>query len=185
MRKTSSTAAKKPKKKAPKGLPVVLNIDPKTIVEACRQNEDSMFNGMLEIMGNDETNSLLGGMMKDKINVVSPDGKEVSFAAVMALQSLIMQEEKILRLEPKHEELQAERERYVGMRKVLKEKLGKDFDSFYGPVAQGHNDCARMNLDNSKGMIYCYVLPRFNDDGSHGPVGDKDYPWAMMEKPTC
>ena len=40
-----------------------------------------------------------------------------------------------------------------------------------------------MNLDNSKGALFSWVLPKFHDDGTHEPWGPRDYPWANFKTP--
>lgn len=57
--------------------------------------------------------------------------------------------------------------------------LKGDFDALYAECVKTHNECARSNLDNSKGRSYTYVVPAFNDDGTHAPLGPKDFPWAQ------
>lgn len=45
-----------------------------------------------------------------------------------------------------------------------------------------HNECARANLDATQGKCYTCVLPDFNADGTHGPVGPQDVPWGIILK---
>lgn len=118
------------------------------------------------------------------------------FMSHMALQSLIEEEVWIIRVEwwlddPKitkkdakifEEDLEYHKEQFVQMRKELKEKLGERFESMMEVARKDHNDCARSNLDNNDGKMYCFVLPEFEDDGSHGPVGEKDVPWNVEER---
>ena len=54
----------------------------------------------------------------------------------------------------------------------------KRFQQYYQESLESHNSCERNNLDNSKGTFYCYVLPKFNEDGTHEPWGEKDVPWG-------
>jgi hypothetical protein len=71
-------------------------------------------------------------------------------------------------------------EKYIFLRKMAKEKLGSSFKTTYDASKNMHNKCARNNLDNSEGRFYCYVLPKFNDDGIHEPWGPKDVPWNSL-----
>jgi len=154
------------KKKPAKGQAVKLKIDSDDIVKGCRQQEDRAFGFFLEGT-NDEG---MGGL-----------------SAMLAVESLVQQEARILSLEMPEggyfgkEQLPEEIRRYAKMRQEAKEALGKDFEKFYEEGRQSHNDCARTNLDQSDGHMYDYVLPKFNDDGSHEPPGPRDIPWSVKE----
>jgi hypothetical protein len=136
------------------------------VVKQNQQRWRDMFDAMLEAAG-------------------EGDADETVFAVMMALQALIETEESILRDE--HAELQgtpnlrhdvtAGRLECTRKRKALKEKLGDAFEQHYEQARAGHNECARANLDNSDGRLFCYVLPKFNDDGTHEPWGERDVPW--------
>ena len=103
----------------------------------------------------------------------------------MAVHDLIETEEDIIREEwnisrgkpNPYEDIKRATARYVTRRAELK-KL-PFFDKAYEDSKKSHNESARINLDNSKGRLYSYFLPRFNDDGSHDPWGDKDVPWGQ------
>ena len=56
--------------------------------------------------------------------------------------------------------------------------LGSLFDSHYRDCLADHNKCARETLDRSNGTLHSYVIPRFNDDGTHDPLGPSDFPWG-------
>jgi len=107
------------------------------------------------------------------------------FITSMAIQILIDLEQEIIRSEwhkskgkpDFYEDIKKSTERYVVLRKKAKEKLLDSFDSLYRQVKESHNSCERSNLDTSKGSLFCFVLPVFNDDGSHEPWGSKDVPW--------
>src|SRR3989304_1917010 len=138
------TASKKTLKN--KAKPSVLNITPRAFVDECNKRDDGFGGGMLEGIN-------LGGEMG-------------GLAAMLGIESLIQQEERILMLEPDHEELPNEIQRYVEMRKKIKAALGQKFEEIYQQARKTHNECACANLISSKGTIYSYVLPKFNDDGS-------------------
>lgn len=74
------------------------------------------------------------------------------------------------------------RARYVALRRDLEAALGDRFQEHHGRARDSHNGCARTNLDNSKGHLYCFVLPRFNPDGTHEPIGPRDFPWAYPKE---
>jgi len=113
----------------------------------------------------------------------APEGMP-DFMGGVAVQNLFELEEQIIRNEKSKdpdwyetpEETIAE---YVEHRKEMKAALGAKFEGIYETAKKVHNECARANLDNSKGHLFCFVLPKFNDDGSHEPVGPRDYPWAQ------
>ena len=124
-------AKKSVAKQTKKVKPFVLNITHREFVDTCNKRDDSFIDGMLEPMA-------IGGEMG-------------GLAAMLAIESLIQQEERILRLEPKHEELPNEIRRYVEMRKKVKAALGKQFEELSQMNRKSHNECACTNLINSKG----------------------------------
>jgi len=115
------------------------------------------------------------------------------FATQMAFTSLVQQEESIIRMEwnerqgdkDRFRTLQQEIDRYVDMRRRLKAEAASPevFDAWYREARESHNSCARANLDNTDGRIYSYVLPEFNDDGTHEPWGPRDVPWGQEKAP--
>jgi hypothetical protein len=119
------------------------------------------------------------------------------FARQMALHGLVELEESILRntLRQTPDDLETPEEvkaRYVALRKDLEKSLGPEqFAQHYQQARASHNQCARANLDNSKGRLYCFVLPEFRPDGTHALPGPKDFPWAypeeyaLPENPKC
>lgn len=110
------------------------------------------------------------------------------FVGMMAFHQLTEQEELIVRGEWHRSigedddaipfEPEKERLLYVEMRAKLKAAVGEKFDEVYANAQAEHNECERANLDNSNGTLYCYVLPKFNDDGTHEPWGPRDVPWG-------
>lgn len=109
------------------------------------------------------------------------------FMIQMAFTHLIMQEETIIQIEwgqsvgrpVAYADIDQERATYVEMRKKLKAKFGDQFDAQYEASRASHNSCARSNLGDS-GVLYCFVLPMFQDDGTHETWGEKDVPWGSV-----
>ena len=106
------------------------------------------------------------------------------FSVMMATQCLIEVEEEIIQAEHKlslgekdpYTDLEEEKIKYAEMRQALE---AKGLHDFYERAKQGHNECARENLDSSKGFLYDFVLPVFNLDGTHEPWGERDVPWGQ------
>jgi len=125
-------------------------------------------------------NSCLGALKDTTV----PE-QERGFAAMMAFQQLIMSEENIIREEYNRTkgkvddlmDLDEEHKTYVKMRAELEKFEG--FEDLYQRALAGHNECARHNLDNSKGLLYSYVLPKFHSNGTHEPWGERDVPWGQ------
>lgn len=101
------------------------------------------------------------------------------FMKGVAVQPLLTLEQQIVshRDEDPFETLDEIRTRYVRLRRKIAEVLGDEFDSAYEAAKRTHNECERTNLDNSDGRLFCYVLPKFNADGTHDPLGPRDFPW--------
>lgn len=110
------------------------------------------------------------------------------FSAVMAIQSLIEIEERIIRTEwyksvgvnDSLVDPVADLADYVLLRKKASQALGSSFDEFYTKGKASHNECARANLGDH-GKLYCFVLPVFYEDGTHEPWGEKDVPWGTVK----
>lgn len=114
------------------------------------------------------------------------------FAAEMILQSVIQSAVHILRTEwylAFHEGVEEHRERWraelaeyleVFSRqfRTAMDALGAGFGDAWDVAVAEHNDCSRQNIE---GGAYAYVIPRFNEDGSHEPVGPKDGPYLARE----
>jgi len=79
------------------------------------------------------------------------------------------------------EELRAE---YSETRQAFREKM-PNFSAEYEKARVEHNECARANLDNSKGVLFNYVLPVFHPDGTHEPWGPRDVPWGALTVPVA
>lgn len=58
-----------------------------------------------------------------------------------------------------------------------RKSLGANFDRLYEECRVKNNKSARKLLDQSNGKMYYHVVPKFNDDGTHDPLGPHDWPW--------
>lgn len=123
----------------------------------------------------------------ESLNHIDGEVKEGSldqFAVMMATQMLLDVEEEIIRAEHKlslgtkdlYTDLEEEKVKYADMRRALEDK---GLHEAYEQAKSNHNECERHNLDNSKGTLYCYVLPVFHLDGTHEPWGERDVPWGL------
>ena len=110
-----------------------------------------------------------------------------SFYIQIGIRGIVNLEEEIIRSEwgesigkkDFYDDVRSSIERYKKLRKLATDKLGmKRFQQYYQESLESHNSCERNNLDNSDGGLYCYVLPKFNEDGTHEPWGEKDVPWG-------
>lgn len=71
------------------------------------------------------------------------------------------------------------RAHYVTITTKAREALGDErFDEMYKRRVAEHNARTRSDLDRANGATYAFVLPTFNPDGTHEPLGPKDFPWA-------
>jgi len=104
--------------------------------------------------------------------------------SVVAAAKQVLRIEDGLRTNPERAEIIAEdlkltREHYTRTLLDARKTLGADFDTLYAQARDTENECARTNLDSSNGTLYCYVIPKgFNDDGTHEPLGPRDFPWG-------
>jgi hypothetical protein len=153
----------------------------KGVVEQNVANFDTHFRSMVEVLAGKAHGSL-----------VPPP----QYAAIVAFGRLIEIEELILSMEWKesvgrprslYSTIEKEKARYTRLRKELRDAITdgvkhgvfvQTFDELLEQYRASHNECARTNLDNSEGQLFCYVLPKFDADGSHGPWGPRDVPWA-------
>lgn len=71
------------------------------------------------------------------------------------------------------------RKQYTRTLTEARKTLGADFDRLYETSVKEHNESARLCLDDSKGMAFYFVIPKFNDDGTHEPLGPRDFPWGQ------
>lgn len=115
----------------------------------------------------------------------APEGMD-DFMAGVAVQHLFELEQQIIRNEiskkpDPYETPEESIAEYVEHRAEMKEALGEKFEAIYNEAKATHNECERANLDNSKGLLFCFVLPKFNDDGTHEPIGPRDFPWAQKD----
>lgn len=146
------------------------------IVSQNRKRSNEFFEANLSVLEKPATEVPGGEMMGMNFQ---------QFSASMAVHSLIEQEETIIRGEWEHSigeddsvipfEPEKERALYVEMRNKL--KVIENWEEWYNQSKATHNECERENLNNSDGNLYCWVLPKFNDDGTHEPWGARDVPW--------
>jgi hypothetical protein len=130
-------------------------------------------------------------MFKECVDSFKRGGNGVppEFAARMAMTSLVMREESIIQEEwnasvgraDRFDNPEWNRINYVEMRRIAREAFGDDLEPLLGQARDEHNECERHNLDNSDGNLFCFVLPKFHEDGSHEPWGARDVPWNIKE----
>ena len=142
------------------------------VVSQNRRAEMEIFEGCLKSVS--ETMSILGATKP-----------EAMFEAQMAAHSVVSREEEMIQLEwddsrgkpDPYVSLPDARQEYAEMRRKGQEAIGDAFDGLIVQQRTSHNSCARANLDNTDGSSFSFVLPEFNDDGTHPPVGERDVPW--------
>lgn len=144
----------------------------KNIKELAMEREDGFFNAMLT--GITEENPL------------------AFFGIHMAVESLIELESRLCLIyhydahNQPHPlfDLDEEKKNYSTKRKQLETKLGLEkFNQFHEEHRKGHNECARLTLDNWNGKGNVYVLPKFNPDGTLAePLGERDVPWNVFKR---
>lgn len=114
--------------------------------------------------------------------LISSEGGFEDPVSGVVVSIMVELEESIMRWEvhggDEYETLESLKERYTRMRADLTSKLGDEFEETYAAVKGAHNECARANLESSDGFLACYVLPKFNPDGTHEAWGDRDFPWG-------
>jgi len=152
-----------------------------TIVAQNRRRDQDFFEGNLKML--EKPASELPGGEAMGMNFQQ-------FTASMAIHALIEQEETIIRGEWNKSigeddsvipfEPEKERALYVEMRNKV--RVIENWEQWYDEQKKTHNECERANLDNSNGHLYCWVLPKFNDDGTHEPWGERDVPWGHKPK---
>ena len=143
------------------------------IVEGNRRKEMAMFDAYIKAASS-PPDEQPGGMK--------------AMAIRMAMTSLTMKEESIIRAEwnaqrgenEPYDDINREINEYVDMRQKLVDVFGEAFEPLYDSSRASHNSCARTNLDNSDGVLFSYVLPKFNEDGTHEPWGKRDVPWGNV-----
>lgn len=160
-------------KRKKKPLPqIALNIGLGELERLAKQQEANFFDGMLAGLANP---ALAGpGVPADAV---------LGFGSHMAMQQLIVEEERIILSEAvdKIPTAVAVAE-YVAKRGRLVKALGREkFDQVREEMVASHNVCARLNLGSS-GLMYTVVLPVFRDDGTHDPYGERDVPWGRVPK---
>jgi len=81
------------------------------------------------------------------------------------------------------EDVSIAKNQYVKALTAARKTLGADFDLLYEKARLEGNECTRLNLDSHNGILYCYVVPKFYDDGTHEPLGPRDFPWGQGPQP--
>jgi len=132
------------------------------------------------------------GLLQSSLEEAQPPGMIMgcdfkTFALSMSMHGLLEMEEEIVRCEfnatkgkkDRLSDLEDERAEYVKLRGDLSKH--PHFEEAYDHAKAEHNDCARANLDSSKGTLFDWVLPKFSPDGTHEPWGPKDVPWAAKD----
>lgn len=164
----SKARTKRNPRKAPQ--PFVLNINPDQIVDLHYANEDRVNEDLAAIFANPMMSAMMGGP--------GFAGEMVAFSVYKAAEHVLRIED-AARLYPHVPTNDVERAK-LQYRKALvsaRKTLGPSFDAIYEACRVENNECARLNLDQSNGTMYCYVVPKFNDDGTHESPGPRDFPW--------
>jgi protein-tyrosine-phosphatase len=119
------------------------------------------------------------------------------FMTELAVHHLIQLEEQIIRAEwektkkspDPYDDHERDTNEYIQARAECKKVLGLEFQKYYEESRASHNSCAEANLKNSDRHLFCWVLPKFNDDGTHEPWTEEMTPRndyeplkAMMKK---
>jgi hypothetical protein len=130
----------------------------------------------------DQNKQRFSAVFKSCLEEISKVSSE--FTISLAVHHLIDLEEAIIRSEwnnkSKKSDFYDDHERdikeYVEARAECKKVLGDNFEQHYEQQRKTHNECAATNLKNSGRKLFCYVLPKFNADGTHEPWGEEDVP---------
>ena len=162
------------------GIPDDLMIDTgeafdvwKNIVATNKKRQRQMFDGFLE----EPQDPRVAGITLGGLNL----SQSMVAEGLLEVEEEIIREEHNLSLGKKpdrYTDLVEERKNYVEMRAKIE---AKGFHEAYEQAKATHNECARYNLDSSNGSMYCYVLPKFNLDGTHEPWGPRDVPWNTLD----
>lgn len=151
-------------------------VDPwEGIIEQNKQRDMGMFNAMLESADPDKAGE---GLFQSY----------AGFSARMAIQGIVKKEESIIRSKwdkqrgkkNPYDDIDRDVREYVDMRQRAKEVFGEKFEPLYEAIRASHNSCARSNLGDH-GLLYCFILPKFNEDGTHEPWGERDVPWGVKD----
>jgi hypothetical protein len=123
--------------------------------------------------------------VRNTMEVLGATKPGAMFESQMAIQFLIDREEEMVQAEwdescnkpDPYTDLPSAKQEYADKRRKAREVIGDAFDEMLARQRATHNSCARANLDNSEGRLFSFVLPEFDDDGSHAPMGPRDTPW--------
>lgn len=118
----------------------------------------------------------------------------MDFMRSMVAYSVLKSAEQVLRIEDElrtaparrariEEDIKFTREHYARTLAGARQTLGLDFDRLYMAAVAEHNANARQMLDSSNGTTFDFIIPKFNDDGTHEPLGPRDFPWGMVPNP--
>lgn len=126
-------------------------------------------------------------MMKEVFSNCPDDPED--FMLTMAVTQLVLLEESIIRdywnrkngTPDFYDDTERNKKWYKELREIAEERLPKSFLKVYEPQKESHNSCSRSNLDNSGGSLGCYVIPKFNKDGSHEEMDPHDGPWKSHD----
>lgn len=160
------TTTVKNKRKTPKGNnaqpTVAIHIDPEELKNLHYENESRALDGML------------------KYAKLAPG----RFTNALLVQAVIHAAGQVLRIENggTAQDINRARAEYTKTLKKVKDAVGPEYDELYAQGVRESNECSRENLKNSDGRMYCYVIPAFNDDGTHAPLGPRDFPWNQGKK---
>jgi hypothetical protein len=127
--------------------------------------------------------------------MVAMGGPDAAFLRPIVAYSVVSAAEQVLSIEDAfrltparrkriEEDLKLVRKHYTRTLTEARKTLGAAFNRLYETQRREHNEAARMNLNSSNGMLYCYVVPKFNDDGTHEPLGPRDFPWGQTQTVT-
>lgn len=119
----------------------------------------------------------------------SPNASSLPMAMyyLIDLESQIIRGEWYRKYKPDfYDDLEMDILEYADRRKKLKQILKNYFESIYENQKKSHNDCARSNLEGSGRQLFCFVIPKFFDNGTHEPWSENDVPlpniyWGLKD----
>jgi len=170
---TKTKTTRKPRAKQTPA-PVVVNADmnlvAKTIQDCAYAQEDNAREMLAGLFSNPGMAAMMG-----------PPGFAESLVAFTVYKAAthVLRIEDGARLYPGNPTNDVDRAKLQYQKAVAsaRKSLGADFDRLYEECRVENNKSARLCLDRSKGKMYYHVVPKFNDDGTHDPLGPRDWPW--------
>ena len=160
---TKKTASKPRTRKAL--TPITITIDPDEFIAMAEAQEDNALE-QVAMMAKMDPNGFAGSLL-------------AHFVAKAACHVLVMEHDSKGAVT---KNVTRARERFTHALMKGCEVLGSKFDALYAAQVAEHNAGARSDLDQSNGTsrsIMAYVIPAFEADGTHAPIGPKDFPWAQ------